>query len=267
MGPVLSLIITFNLALANHLQLIPNPATDSNHSAKVATRERLGKVLRLYELAYKWEAEFRQRQHAREKDSSSSNTNSCNEKPELRKQQQPLQREGSDPQSAATATMTRMSANGTPNNKCSSLRFDMIVCNNLSEIHRMAQNHSKQEKCLQHLLSILMFVVDWHRERGEHYNLDADDNDDDASAEQQQQQQQEGVAFESLGVRDRNCDTMTPAFSSREHQLVDERVHQQRWQEPERSTKRKRSTTFMDLDGFWQNIIPFLLKKDCAGAA
>jgi hypothetical protein len=42
----------------------------------------------------------------------------------------------------------------------SSLRFTMIIANNLGEIHRAVKNHSKHQKCMQHLLSTMMFVVD-----------------------------------------------------------------------------------------------------------
>jgi hypothetical protein len=41
-----------------------------------------------------------------------------------------------------------------------SLRFTMIISNNLSEIHRVAKNPNKHAMCLQHLLSTIMFVVD-----------------------------------------------------------------------------------------------------------
>jgi hypothetical protein len=244
MGPTLSLIVTFNLALANHLKLISKPITISN----TTVRERLGKVLRLYELAYKWEGEFRKRKHG----SDNSNTSSCNEKQELRKQQQ---QQDSDQQPIATTN-----AGSSSNNKCSSLLFDMIVCNNLSQIHRMAQNQSKQEKCLQHLLSILMFVVDWQRERG---GYDHEDDYDDRGGEQHQQQQVDASPLEeSNEVHNSNCIEMTSPFSSftqleeAEYQLFEEQ-----------RGNRKRPTAYMDLDGFWRNIVPFLLKNDCSEAA
>ncbi len=184
MGPILSLIITFNLALSNHLKVLQ--VVSNKQEKDIATIERLGKVLRLYELAYQMEHEFYN-----------------------------------------------------PRN-CSSVRFGMIVCNNLSQIHRMARNYSKQQKCLQHLLSILMFVVDWQRGQGTNNEdlVDADDADSD--------QQQQDSSEES----DDNCAT----------------PEQQDDQPPQRqNTKRKRA--FMNLDGFWRNISQFLLKDDCAKAA
>jgi hypothetical protein len=240
MGPILSLIVTFNLALANHLKLISKPIAVSD----ATTRERLGKVLRLYELAYKWEGEFCKRKHG-------SDTYSCNEKQELRTHQQ----HDSDQQPIAAIG----SSSSNSDNKCSSLLFDMIVCNNLSQIHRMAQNQSKQEKCLQHLLSILMFVVDWQRERG---GYDDDDDYNDRGGEQQQQQQVDASTFEESSKK---------PFSSfgqleeAEYQLFEEQ--REREQERGRRGKRKRPTAYMDLDGFWRNIVPFLLKNDCAEAA
>jgi hypothetical protein len=41
----------------------------------------------------------------------------------------------------------------------SSLRFTMIIANNLSEIHRAFNNHTKYAMCLQHLLSTMMYLV------------------------------------------------------------------------------------------------------------
>ena len=42
----------------------------------------------------------------------------------------------------------------------SSLRFTIIMANNLSQIHRVVENHSKYQMCLEHLLSTLMYLVD-----------------------------------------------------------------------------------------------------------
>ena len=46
------------------------------------------------------------------------------------------------------------------NEMVASIPFTMIIANNLSQIHRAANNHSKHMKCLQHLLSTVMFLVD-----------------------------------------------------------------------------------------------------------
>ncbi len=95
---VLPLILTFNLALAHHLNAIDNQCID---------RSKLQRVLRLYELAYRWQIE-----------------------------EEDIQTE--------------------------SLRFTMVIANNLGEIHRLVSNHEKHQKCLEHLLSTLMFMVDCH---------------------------------------------------------------------------------------------------------
>jgi tetratricopeptide (TPR) repeat protein len=41
-----------------------------------------------------------------------------------------------------------------------SLRFTMIVANNLGQIHRAVNNEYKHQQCLEHLLSTMMYVVD-----------------------------------------------------------------------------------------------------------
>jgi hypothetical protein len=40
------------------------------------------------------------------------------------------------------------------------IRFAMIISNNLGEIHRAVNDRSKHVKCLEHLLSTMMFIVD-----------------------------------------------------------------------------------------------------------
>lgn len=40
-----------------------------------------------------------------------------------------------------------------------SLAFTMIIANNLGEIHRVSKNQKKHEKCLQNLLSTMMYVI------------------------------------------------------------------------------------------------------------
>lgn len=49
---------------------------------------------------------------------------------------------------------------GKHNRNVGSLRFTMIVSNNLGEIHREARNPMKHKMCLQHLLSAIMYMVD-----------------------------------------------------------------------------------------------------------
>jgi hypothetical protein len=108
MGIVLPLILTFNLALAHHLSALQAPKI---------SRAKLQRVLRLYELAYRWQME--------EEDA-----------------------------------------------QVDSIRFTMIIANNLSEIHRAVSNHDKHQKCLQHLLSTLMFVVDCHENERNAMDMD-----------------------------------------------------------------------------------------------
>jgi len=49
---------------------------------------------------------------------------------------------------------------GNHNRNVGSLRFTMIISNNLGEIHRREENPMKHKMCLQHLLSAIMYMVD-----------------------------------------------------------------------------------------------------------
>jgi hypothetical protein len=53
------------------------------------------------------------------------------------------------------------------------LGFALIICNNLGEIHRMVNNRSKYARCLQHLLSTMMFMMVECREQ-QNYSLELD---------------------------------------------------------------------------------------------
>jgi hypothetical protein len=52
------------------------------------------------------------------------------------------------------------------------IHFTMIISNNLGEIHRAVENHSKYVKCLQHLLSTIMFMVDCQQNDDSSLELD-----------------------------------------------------------------------------------------------
>jgi len=43
----------------------------------------------------------------------------------------------------------------------SSIRFRIILSNNLSHIHRLGSNYTKQRQCLEHLLSTIMIAVEY----------------------------------------------------------------------------------------------------------
>mmetsp|Transcript_28031 Transcript_28031/g.65859 ORF Transcript_28031/g.65859 Transcript_28031/m.65859 type:complete len:418 (+) Transcript_28031:290-1543(+) len=249
MGSMLSLIITFNLALASHLQVISNSLSHPDCELTEERRVKLLKVLRLYELAYRWQEDFYQQEDKRNDLNSSSS--SLGEKSYY----------GSGNESTTTTNGTASPING-DSNKYSSLRFDMIICNNLSEIHRMLQNDSKQEKCLEHLLSLLMVVVDWQRDRT--FEDPHDDEEFNNNALEQQQQRHENESQEEF--QDRNCASLNSSHSSLG--LFDlAEIEDRQEEEPERSGKRERSTAYMQLDGFWKNITPFLLQNNCAEAA
>ena len=48
----------------------------------------------------------------------------------------------------------------TQSQQAPSLRFSMIVSNNLGQIHDISNDTSKHTLCMQHLLSTIMYLVD-----------------------------------------------------------------------------------------------------------
>ena len=122
MGSTLYLIVTFNLALAHHLQLVKTYASNKEGGAKNVNR-----CLVLYELTYKWQLKLL---CARDKSKDS------------------VRREISSHSPPPCTAVT-------------SIRFNMMIRNNLSQIHRLVGNHSKHKRCLEHLLSTVMVVTEY----------------------------------------------------------------------------------------------------------
>jgi hypothetical protein len=131
MGSTLYLIVTFNLALAHHLQTVSSYTENVERRAKDVNR-----TLVLYELTYKWQLKLLcGRDKNRDTNAPTSTT-----------------REGSllsAPSSPPSCTAV------------TSIRFNMMIRNNLSQIHRLVGNHSKHRRCLEHLLSTVMVVTEY----------------------------------------------------------------------------------------------------------
>jgi hypothetical protein len=130
MGSTLYLIVTFNLALAHHLQTVSSYGDNVEGRAKDVHR-----TLVLYELTYKWQLKLL---CARDKNND-ANTPTITKKGQLVSSQ-------SHPPSCTAVT---------------SIRFNMMIRNNLSQIHRLVGNHSKHKRCLEHLLSTVMVVTEY----------------------------------------------------------------------------------------------------------
>jgi len=131
----------------------------------------------------------------------------------------------------------------------------MIMCNNLSEIHRLTRNRSKQKKCLEHLVAILMLVIDWQRD------APSEDEDED-NYDEEGQQSQPRQTFRSE-IRTDTLPTSNNVFSSSELWHPSPPSEEL----PQNYRKRKRRSRYMDLDGFLHNITPLVLTKECAHAA
>jgi len=132
MGPALYLIITFNLALTNHLMALCATATTTER-AKRATN-----ALELYRLTYRMQATIL---HREDPGAAAAGTGDDD-------------KDGAPPSSPpAFAAAVR------------SIRFEMMVLNNTSQVHKTLTRDPLQHRwCLRRLLSTMMIVVD-HRVR------------------------------------------------------------------------------------------------------
>jgi hypothetical protein len=159
MGITLSLLILFNLALAHHLkaiasfntQQVSSSLSNSSFKMKKSSLKALQQALKLYELAYQLHIDYIQQS----KESSSVSNNN----------QQPQELESSIRNNHNNNNNNDNDSNDNNsddeyNRSIGSLRFTMIISNNLGEIHHAIGNAGKHTLCLQHLLSAIMYVVD-----------------------------------------------------------------------------------------------------------
>mmetsp|Transcript_10993 Transcript_10993/g.25994 ORF Transcript_10993/g.25994 Transcript_10993/m.25994 type:complete len:331 (-) Transcript_10993:231-1223(-) len=125
MGITLSLIILFNLSLAHHLKAVSSVTVKSKskmlESLSHSNMHVLQQALQLYELAYQLHTDCVRKLQIQSADSVQSEEH---------------------------------------NRNIGSLRFTMIISNNLGEIHRVVGNFAKHKMCLEHLLSSIMYMVD-----------------------------------------------------------------------------------------------------------
>ena len=152
MGITLSLLILFNLALAHHLkaiasfntQQVSSSLSNSSFKTKKSSLKALQQALQLYELAYQLHIDCIQQS---EESSSVSNSN-----------QQPHGLESSSNNN--NNNVNDNNSDDEYNRSIGSLRFTMIISNNLGEVHHATGSTEKHTLCLQHLLSAIMYVVD-----------------------------------------------------------------------------------------------------------
>ena len=144
MGTTLFLIITFNLAMAHHLSaIVSSNTTNTSNTDEIHTSgNKIKKTLQLYELAHNWHSRLSQTSHKCDHDDSMDIRN-----------------------------------DESPSNSVASIRFSMIISNNLSHIHRLCSNYTKHRQYLEHLLSTVMVAVEYKTRTD--YNNDNDKYNDD----------------------------------------------------------------------------------------
>jgi len=224
MGSTLFLILTFNLAMAHHLKVVsiinnknasPSPSPSCDTTTKLIYR-----TLQLYELANDWQHRYK----------TYYNTSCCGE-------------EEDEVEDDDDSIMTIEEAEGTSTTKTTSsnsnpfinVRFNMILYNNLSHLHRLMNNDNMSRRCLEHLLSTVMLVFD---QNNTYYNNDSSSNRNTMN--------NNGTAVNSSSSNDIE-------FEYCDDDEEDEYLQQ--------------STTFIDVQGFVQNISSLILKDLCADAA
>jgi hypothetical protein len=190
MGSTLFLIITFNLALAHHLSAVSaavNNGSNSNSNTTTTTtttttnaneKSKIKKTLQLYEISNKWHIQSSNCHIYNDGDDDSGYYN----KSRMMTQEQQQQQHQHQQQWNKEYSSSSSSLEGEDASTVSSIRFNMIICNNLSHIHCLVSNHSKHRQCLEHLLSQVMVALE--------YKTRTPPSSNSSRRHQQQQQQQ-----------------------------------------------------------------------------
>jgi len=165
MGITLSLLILFNLALAHHLkaiasfntQQVSSSLSNGSFKTKKSSLKALQQALKLYELAYQLHIDYIQQS---EESSSVSNNNQQPQELESSISNNNNNNNNNNDNDNDNNSNNDNNSDDEYNRSIGSLRFTMIISNNLGEIHHAIGNTGKHTLCLQHLLSAIMYVVD-----------------------------------------------------------------------------------------------------------
>ena len=122
------------------------------------------------------------------------------------------------------------------------LRFNIIICNNLSQVHKILQDHEKQKQCLQQLLSMLIYVVDMEYESYES-SINSSSSNSNIIIHEQEHPQASSLLSSSASLATTMAAATLPL------------------------SRRGRKGLLMDLDGFLQNTSLIILLDTCAMAA
>ena len=146
MGSTLSLVIIFNLALSHHLMGIDNSNYNRESLSSLSNPIDVTKktiplqhAVKLYELAYQLHSNYTDQKSVHTDNNNNNTMNIDNDDDD--------DQNNNDNHNRAVA------------HTVASLRFIMIISNNIGQIHRVAGNTTKYTRCLQHLLSLIMYVV------------------------------------------------------------------------------------------------------------
>ena len=123
------------------------------------------------------------------------------------------------------------------------LRFNIIICNNLSQVHKILQDHEKQKQCLQQLLSMLIYVVDMEYESYESSINSSSSSNSNIIIHEQAHPQASSLPSSSASLATTMAAASLPL------------------------SRRGRKRLLMDLDGFLQNTSLIILLDTCAMAA
>jgi len=157
MGSTLFLIITFNLALAHHLSAVAVALAVNGNNSGTTETNRIKKTLQLYEISNKWHIQSSNCYLYNDGDDDSGRYNTSRMMTHQHHHRQQQQQQQLNKEYSSSEEEQPMDDAST----VSSIRFNMIICNNLSHIHCLVSNHSKHKQCLEHLLSQVMVALEY----------------------------------------------------------------------------------------------------------
>jgi len=227
MGSTLFLIITFNLAMAHHLKTVSIINKNASSHSRSDTTRLIHHTIQFYLLANDWQNRYK----------CYYNNSCCEKEGDNENDDDPIMTVEIEGEETEGTTTTSTSSNN--NNPIISVRFNMILCNNLSHLHRLMNNNTMSQRCLEHLLSIVMLVIDQNNT-----NINIINNNNNGNG----------------NINAMNNDTTAINTSGDE-------IEFEYYDDDEEEEDQQQSTSFIDVQDFVQATSSLILKNQCSEAA
>ena len=233
MGSTLPLIITFNLALVHHLSIVIKG--DSNDlDFKNKRRTSINNTLQLYQLTNKWQLQYKSESQSLSQSQSHHESSDDDDSSHCDGDDDSIMSIDSEEEYQDQDTLTR---------KMDSVRFNMIICNNLSHLYRLVDDDTKSKQCLENLLSTVMLVVDNNNKHTDTVTASSSNYQNNSNV----------IIANDIDIDFEYCDD--------EYDNDSQDALQYQSQQTQQSQVQAQRTSFIEVEGFLQNASTIIFEQ------